>query len=1312
MDVETSLPLDADGVAELLSGDPSLLTAPIKTVQDKFKLLPAFLKIRGLVKQHIDSFNYLINHDIKKIVKANERVTCDTDPNFYLKYTNIHIGPPCLEEEYRQEEITPQQCRLRDITYAAPIYVDIEYTRGREIVTRKGPGQAVRIGRMPLMLRCDRCLLHNKSEPELYKLGECPLDPGGYFIVRGTEKVILIQEQLSKNRIIIDTDQHGEVVASVTSSTHERKSKTNIAAKNGRIYLKHNAFADDLNIIAVLKAMGAESDQEVVDLIGPDEALASLLMPSLQECKALGVFSQLQALEYLGGKLTQRGNRAFERRRKSKVDEARDVLAHVVLCHVPVVRYNFAAKVLYAAVMVRRLMYAQLDSSFIDDRDYYGNKRLELAGGLMSLLFEDLFKRLNGELKRQADASLAKANRASQFDIAKCIRADTITYGLESAISSGNWNIKRFRMDRKGVTQVLSRLSFIAALGMMTRMSSQFEKTRKVSGPRALHPSQWGMVCPADTPEGESCGLVKNLALMTHVTTDEEEGPVARLAFLLGVEPVGLLSGAELHSKSAALVFLNGSILGLHRRPKKFVRAMRDLRRVGHMGAFVHLHLAGDACHISCDGGRVCRPLIICDRGVPRVTNEHIGKLKAGEWGFEDFLKRGLIEYLDVNEESVALIAMYESQCHAGISHLEIEPFTIMGVVSGLIPFPHHNQSPRNTYQCAMGKQAMGNVAFNQGSRLDTLLYLLVYPQRPLLTTRTIELVGFDRLGAGQNATVAVMSFTGYDIEDAIVMNRASLDRGFGRCIVIKKSQAVLRKYANRTQDRVVAPAPGPTGRMADKLKGLDGDGLVAPGTILNSGDVTINMQRPLNTRDQVSLVSKESNYRPCPVSWKGPLHEKCIVDKVQVTTNEEQQTVIKVMVRHTRRPELGDKFSSRHGQKGVVGNIVRQEDFPFTERGLCPDLIMNPHGFPSRMTVGKMIELLGSKAGVLSGRFHYGTAFGEPSGLADTVEAMSNVLVDKGFSYCGKDFLTSGITGEPLEAYIFMGPVYYQKLKHMVLDKMHARAKGPRVVLTRQPTEGRSRDGGLRLGEMERDCLIAYGASMLLLERLMISSDEFTVHVDTKSGLLGWWDGNRGCAVSPVDRSSEHMASIKIPYACKLLFQELQSMNIVPRLKLADIWLQPAAALALPQQELERIRQAIEKDFSEGQYYVTGNLTSSLYDPDCTFKDPTTNVKGVKKYTTAVAALFDQTVSRADLISSNVAGPNSIALRWRLEGKLKIGDLPIKPYTGSTLYTVDEASGLISRHEEEWDITAVDAFVSTLFPGLNYGAPPAPPVK
>jgi len=1168
-----------DGVMEALASDPSKLTEPIKRVEDKFQLLPAFLKVRGLVKQHIDSFNYLINHEIKKIVMANEKVTCDTDPNFFLKYTNIYVGRPSVEEDMVASHVTPQQCRLRDMTYAAPVTVDIEYTRGKEIVVKKGRGGvgAVCIGRIPLMLRCDRCVLAGKGEAELSAHGECPLDPGGYFIVRGTEKVILIQEQLSKNRIIIDTDSHGEICASVTSSTHERKSKTNIVTSKGRLYLKHNAFQDDVPIIIVLKALGAEGDAEIMSMVcGSDASLTALLVPSCQECKAHSVFTQAQALEYLGAKVKAGPKGGFsERRRKSKVDEARDILANVVLCHVPVHRYAFGHKTVYMAVMIRRMLLAALDPSFIDDRDYYGNKRLELAGGLMSLLFEDLFKRLNSDLKRQADAVLSKANRATQFDVAKCIRTDTITYGLESALSSGNWIIKRFRMERKGVTQVLSRLSFIAAMGMMTRMTSQFEKTRKVSGPRALHPSQWGMLCPADTPEGESCGLVKNLALMTHVTTDEEEAPLARTCLLLGVQPISHLAASELHARNAARVFLNGTLLGVTRRPHRVVAAIRDMRRAGLCGEFVHVHLQSDACYVSCDGGRVCRPLIICDAGVPRVTQEHITKLKRGEWGFPDFLKRGLIEYLDVNEENVSLIALYEQNCTPATTHLEIEPFTIMGVVSGLIPYPHHNQSPRNTYQCAMGKQAMGNIAYNQLNRMDTLLYLLCYPQRPLLTTRTIELVGFDKLGAGQNATVAVMSYSGYDIEDAIVMNKASLDRGFGRCIVLKKYSASLRKYANRTTDRIVAPLP-PTGPAAGAAGGagrpapgggaggtgrfrlLDRDGIASVGDFILPGDVYVNLQRPTNTRDPIPTSNPpDSFYRPCPMSWKhtpAMAGEKCVVDKVLLTSNEESHYSIKVLIRHTRRPELGDKFSSRHGQKGVVGNIVRQEDFPFSERGVCPDLIMNPHGFPSRMTVGKMIELLGSKAGVCSGRFHYGTAFGEPSGLADRVDAISDTLVAHGFSYAGKDYLTSGITGEPLEAYIFMGPVYYQKLKHMVLDKMHARARGPRVVLTRQPTEGRSRDGGLRLGEMERDCLIAYGASMLLLERLMISSDQFEVHVDTASGLLGYWDAARNCAVSPLTRTSDAMATIKIPYACKLLFQELQSMNIIPRLKLADL--------------------------------------------------------------------------------------------------------------------------------------------------------------
>eukprot|EP00891_Asterochloris_glomerata_P000044 jgi/Astpho2/44/e_gw1.00001.71.1_t len=1154
--------LDNAALIEQLAKDPAKLTQPIKAVADKYDLLPAFLKTRGLVKQHIDSFNYFINHEIKKIVRAkgNEKLTLDADPNFYLKYTNIYVGTPKVEENFVQHSITPQQCRLRDMTYAAPITVDIEYTRGKEVVVKRGRDGVggVTIGKMPLMLRSDRCVLKNKTNAELAELGECPLDPGGYFIVRGTEKVILMQEQLAKNRILIEMDSQQQIMASVHSSTHERKTKTGITSKHGQLMLRHNTFKDDQPIVVVLKAMGLESDQEIQQLVGLDGNFAQLLAPSIQKAREANVYTQQQALEYLGNRLKS-AQAALPRKSRfsSKADEARDILANLIICHVPCVHFDFGPKAIYIGIMLRRMLYAMLDPSLMDDKDYYGNKRLELAGGQLSLLFEDLFKRFNSELKSTADKAIGKSQRSAPFDIGKSLSSQTITANLASSISSGNWTIKRFRMDRKGATQVLSRLSFIAGLGMMTKIQSQFEKTRKVSGPRALQPSQWGMLCPADTPEGESCGLVKNLALMTHVTTDDEEEPLHKLALMLGVQPATLLNSSELHCRDTGLVFLNGIFLGTHRQATQLCASFRHLRRSGRVGEFVSIYLQQECCYIASDGGRVCRPLIICDKGRPRVSHEHMEKLRDGSWTFTHFLQNGLVEYLDVNEESNALVALYEHRCTPDTTHLEIEPFTLLGVVAGLIPFPHHNQSPRNTYQCAMGKQAMGNVAFNQLTRMDTLLYLLAYPQRPLLTTRTIELVQFDKLGAGQNATVAVMSYSGYDIEDAIVMNKSSLDRGFGRCIVLRKYGATMKKYMNRTKDRVLAPElkPGEV-RPPGRRRLLQPDGLAAVGEPITSGAAIINKHSPINTKDQVVNPDSLSvaQLRLTPQHWSGPPGEQCYVDKVLLTQNDEMEEIYKVLIRHTRRPELGDKFSSRHGQKGVVGCIVNQEDMPFSEKGICPDLIMNPHGFPSRMTVGKMIELLGSKAGVLSGKFQYGTAFGESTGLADNTEAISATLVANGFNYSGKDFITSGITGEPLEAYIFMGPVYYQKLKHMVLDKLHARARGPRVVLTRQPTEGRSRDGGLRLGEMERDCLIGYGASMLLLERLMISSDKFEVHVCTHCGLMGFWDAKRNMACCPSLKTDEHMAKLNLPYACKLLFQELQSMNIIPRLKLADI--------------------------------------------------------------------------------------------------------------------------------------------------------------
>lgn len=1112
------------------------LTDEISTAEDKWNLLPAFLKVKGLVKQHLDSFNYFVDVDLRKIIKANQLILSDVDPEFYLKYVDIRVGQ---RSNGSKDYLTPpHECRLRDMTYSAPIYVDIEYTRGRNIIMHKD----VEIGRMPVMLRSNKCILHESDEAMMAKLNECPLDPGGYFIVNGTEKVILVQEQLSKNRIIVEADEKKAIVqASVTSSTHERKSKTYVVTKNEKIYLKHNSIAEDIPIVVVLKACGIVSDLEVMQLVcGNDSSYQDIFAINLEEAAKLNLYTQQQALEYIGSKV-----KTVRRQKLSVLQEGIEAIATTVIAHLTVEALDFREKALYIAIMTRRVVMAIYNPKMVDDRDYVGNKRLELAGQLISLLFEDLFKKFNSDFKASIDKVLKKPNRAMEYDalLSINVHSNNITSGLNRAISTGNWSLKRFKMERAGVTHVLSRLSYISALGMMTRISSQFEKSRKVSGPRALQPSQFGMLCTADTPEGEACGLVKNLALMTHITTDDEEEPIKKLCYLLGVEDISLLDSASLHLNYG--VHLNGTLIGTTKYPTKFITHFRNLRRSSKVSAFISIYANSHqkAVHIATDGGRICRPLIIVSDGQSRVKADHLKKLLDGELVFDDFLKLGLVEYLDVNEENDSFIALYEKDIDQNITHMEIEPFTVLGAVAGLIPYPHHNQSPRNTYQCAMGKQAIGAIAYNQFKRIDTLLYLMIYPQQPMVKTKTIELIDYDKLPAGQNATVAVMSYSGYDIEDALVLNKSSIDRGFGRCETRRKNTTVLKRYPNHTQDIIGGMRVDENGEPIWQHKCLGPDGLGEVGMKLDSGQIYINKSIPTNSGDGV-LTNTQSQYKETPVIYRAP--EPSHIDQVMMSVSDNDQALIKVLLRQNRRPELGDKFSSRHGQKGVCGIIVKQEDMPFNDQGICPDIIMNPHGFPSRMTVGKMIELISGKAGVLNGTLEYGTCFG-----GSKLEDMTKILVDNGFNYSGKDMLYSGITGECLQAYIFFGPIYYQKLKHMVLDKMHARARGPRAVLTRQPTEGRSRDGGLRLGEMERDCVIAYGASQLLLERLMISSDAFEVDVCNKCGLMGYSGWCTTC------RSAENINKMTIPYAAKLLFQELLSMNIAPRLRLEDIFQQ-----------------------------------------------------------------------------------------------------------------------------------------------------------
>lgn len=1175
--------IEDDGFEALLEPfyNGKKLTDPISTKDDKYQLLPAFLKVKGkqpdvtpfcaqadvgstisdcffpagLIKQHIDSYNYFIEHDIKEILKANRIIRSDVDSSFYLEFLDIRVEKPTRADQaasYKaKSHVTPMECRLRDMTYAAPIVIDIAYIRDKKKIIRRN----VHLGRMPIMLRSAKCVLGGATNAQMELMNECPLDPGGYFIIGGTEKVILIQEQLSKNRVIVEADDKKETIqASVTSSTHERKSKTYVILKKDRIVLRHNILVEDIPIVIVLKALGGLTDYEIMQLVaGPDGRYQDDFALNFDEATKVGVFTQQQALEYIGTrvKMGSKGKPQFGAApRRNNIEEGLDALANIVLAHVPIEGLDFYPKAIYIAMMVRRVLMASHDPKLVDDRDFVGNKRLELAGQMLSLLFEDLFKQFQGNLKLLIDKVFKKPTKAVAFDPLTHISSSGsfITQGMNRAIQSGNWSVKRFNMNRAGVTHVLSRLSYIAALGMMTRITSQFEKTRKVSGPRALQPSQWGMLCTSDTPEGEACGLVKNLALMTHITVEVGEEPVKKFILTMDseVEPIRNFSGSEIHQSGAYIIAVNGTPYALTCHPRRFAAIFRTMRRRGFIDPFVSINVNFHfkTIFIATDEGRVCRPYIVVKNGASTLHPKHLRLLQKGEVGFDDFLRNGVVEYLDVNEENDTLIALYESDIKQSTTHVEIEPFTILGAVAGLIPFPHHNQSPRNTYQCAMGKQAIGAIAYNQFNRIDTLLYTLVYPHRPMVISKTIELTSYDKLPAGHNATVVVMSYSGYDIEDALVLNKASCDRGFGRCQVFRKYTAEMQRYTNGRQERVGQPEIDPmTKQKIAKHEVLDHDGLARVGWQVHSGETMVKKETPLDTGQNTIPGDRGTNdFRDTSISYRIP--DPAYIDKVMVTQTEKETVLVKVQTRQTRRPELGDKFSSRHGQKGVVGIIVDQEDLPFADSGLVPDIIMNPHGFPSRMTVGKLLECLTGKAAIVEGnkKYGYGDAF-----RSHPVEEVGKVLVDHGFSWEGKDYFTSGITGEPLEAYIFNGPIYYQRLKHMVQDKMHSRARGPRAILTRQPTEGRSRDGGLRLGEMERDCLIAYGASQLLIERLMHSSDGTSVDICQRCGLFGYRGYCQTC------KSTREVTEMTMPYAAKLLVQELISMNVGVRLQMED---------------------------------------------------------------------------------------------------------------------------------------------------------------
>jgi DNA-directed RNA polymerase subunit B len=1099
---------------------------------DHWDLMKSFFKEEGLVKQHLDSYNDFTRNTLQHIIDEIGGISIEVPNHIYkIKFGAIEIGDPrVVEVDGTVREVYPREARIRNLTYSAPLYLEIELDdEGRETYER------VNIGDIPIMVKSNLCLLSRHTEDELIKIGEDPKEVGGYFIVNGSERVIVSLEDLAPNRVLVETDNRGAkpvYKGKVFSTTVGFRARIEMSRKaKGEMGVTIPGVPVPVPLVVLMRALGVETDREVAEMVSLDTEILNELEASFRE--AGNIPSIEDAILFIGNRV------AFGQVKEFRIKRAQTILDRNLLPHIgrePEDRFD---KAVFLGEMASRIIELKLGQRQEDDKDHLRNKRIKLAGPLLAELFRSAFWSLYRDMRYQFRRM---STRRKGVLISAAIRPGIITSRIQHALATGNW-----RRGRVGMTQLLDRTNTLSTLSHLRRLQSPLSRSQPNFLARDLHSTHWGRLCPNETPEGANCGLVKNLALMASVSIGTDAEKVKRTLEFMGV--IRSKDVDEQLRHTGTKIFVEGYLLGYTTTPDILVNTFREMRRKGEISgeANIVFYKNYNEIYVNADEGRIRRPLVVVEDGKSLLKQRYIRNIRQERWSWSDLVREGIIEYMDSDEEENAFIAIDIQSLTPDHTHMELCPYTILGVGASIIPYAEHNQSPRNTYQAAMAKQAPGVYALNYRDRTDTRGHLLHYPQKPLVATKPMEVIGYSERPAGQNYVIAILSSIGYNMEDAIIFNHGAVQRGLGHSSFFRIYKAICKQYLGGSKDRLTVPEAGIRGyHGADAYRMLESDGLISTEGAVKGGDILIGKTSPPRfMEDYRGLEVRGPQLRDTSVGVRPT--EVGVVDSVFITKDIEGSQLVKVKVRSNRIPELGDKFVSRHGQKGVIGMLVPQEDMPFSTSGVTPDIIMNPHAYPSRMTVGQFIEAIGGKAAAIRGEIVDGTPFSN-----EEPKTLQEHLINFGLQPGGREILYDGTSGKKFEAEIFLGVAFYQKLHHMVVDKIHARARGQVQMLTRQPTEGRARGGGLRFGEMERDCLVGHGAAMLLKDRLLEESDAYTIYVCAKCGRQGFYDIRQRKYSCPTCEGKSDIEPVTISYAFKLLLQEMQSLCLSPSLVLA----------------------------------------------------------------------------------------------------------------------------------------------------------------